>query len=879
MGQITLNADATINAGTNIAIFGAPDLDSALSDADITTFAAMGFGSDGGGSQYGTGEVSFADASGLIPPGAVVKQIRTRADLINVSAINNGDGSYAVGGLYRQVGWATYFEGVAFSAQNQIIDIGTAVNINGPWLQRKPSNNQPWSPTDVNNLRGRVGLRSPNTASGTEVANLYHLLLDVEYNERPVVNLLTPAPGLFEVSAPLVSWDYTDPENDAQQSFEIKIFTQAQYSAGGFSPDTSAPYATSGRVFSQAARSWQSTALPNGNYRVYVRAWQTPIVGQDVVSAWDSADINLVALDIAPPTIAVVPSPYSDDFSTYLQLMGGMNLLPLDSSAAEQANQWGIVGPATSALDVGNGNAHSGTGSAKITSTGAGSVTAFSFATTTLDTTKIGNNRLLRCRVWVKPTVTRTISIGLYLQTAASVNVYAAVDITGVSCPANQWTELSTTAAVASGVLISQARAVIIWQAAGAGEVTFVDDASIAPAQVRIATYDPTNDSFFEATAGGWVALANAHVPVRQTGTVYMGAGALQMQATAAGTMKVRLYTPGSGVAIDVRGGSSWKLRAILRGTAGRAVYLGYTAYDKNGVQIFSEDGASIGALGSPNATWNVYERNIVIPSTAIAIYPHVAIAGMGAAEIAYMDNFVVFERVDTTTAWGRGGLWDANVPYAATPTYQIQASYDDGVTWADLPWVTDAAFSPSSVQVDAFQESTLRDYAIPPNTPTQYRARAIADVAGGQLVSPWGYSSIVSVDFVGGVLKDPFTGNAVHITLEEPFSRQRVEPMAVHYPLGRDAALVVSEGQKGHTFDFTTRTLSADEREEFEAVLAQPRPLVLVNTLGERWWVKILDGTEAQIVKAAPAQGDLYPIRDFYRFTLRAVETLPAEG
>ena len=193
------------------------------------------------------------------------------------------------------------------------------------------------------------------------------------------------------------------------------------------------------------------------------------------------------------------------------------------------------------------------------------------------------------------------------------------------------------------------------------------------PGQVRLATYDPLNDSFFENDAHNWHAMTNAYEPVAQAVTVFAGTKSAQMRSIAAGTMRSVLYGPDTGIAVDTYGGRTWTMGVILRGTAGRPVYLGYQAYDKAGKFISQSDGAQLGTLGTPNSTWNGYYRTFTVPANAAAIYPYVMVTNMGANESVYADWFTIYEKVNDLTEWGRGGLWATGDAFPDDLVYEVQ--------------------------------------------------------------------------------------------------------------------------------------------------------------------------------------------------------------
>lgn len=85
------------------------------------------------------------------------------------------------------------------------------------------------------------------------------------------LTITAPSGSVTDTSTPIVGWSLSDPEGDAQQTYEMRIFTAAQYGAGGFDPWVAVPVVGSGEVTSSTATTWQvTTPLTNGvTYRAY----------------------------------------------------------------------------------------------------------------------------------------------------------------------------------------------------------------------------------------------------------------------------------------------------------------------------------------------------------------------------------------------------------------------------------------------------------------------------------------------------------------------------------------------------------------------------------------------------------------------------------
>lgn len=138
----------------------------------------------------------------------------------------------------------------------------------------------------------------------TNTARIYELLLDTTYAAKPVTSVTAPTGTIAFTNLPTVTWANTlDSAGGAQTSAEVKIFSSAQYSAGGFDPSTS-PAAYSGTVSGAATSKATTTVLAVGSYRAYVRVSQT-IEGDAYqhTSDWDYEAFSVLLDRPGDPTI------------------------------------------------------------------------------------------------------------------------------------------------------------------------------------------------------------------------------------------------------------------------------------------------------------------------------------------------------------------------------------------------------------------------------------------------------------------------------------------------------------------------------------------------------------------------------------------------
>lgn len=145
-----------------------------------------------------------------------------------------------------------------------------------------------------------------SSASGAApVIRVHELYLDATYVAKPTLTVDAPVDPVSDTNVPTVEWSGTlDSDGGAQTQYSVKVFTDAQYLAGGFDPSTSSATISTGTVASSAS-SWQVTdILPNDTYRAYVQIAQT-VNGALLWSDWAYHEFTVsVALPAAPTLTA-----------------------------------------------------------------------------------------------------------------------------------------------------------------------------------------------------------------------------------------------------------------------------------------------------------------------------------------------------------------------------------------------------------------------------------------------------------------------------------------------------------------------------------------------------------------------------------------------
>lgn len=139
--------------------------------------------------------------------------------------------------------------------------------------------------------------------AGGGTMRLYEARILVRYVEKPTLTVTLPT-GTVNTTFPTVAWTSTlDSDGGPQTRYEVKAFSAAQYSAGGFDPATSE---SSGAV---ADNAWVASTAVNitgadGTYRAYVRIAQT-VDGALHWSDWTYSEFELVVLLPAVPMLTV----------------------------------------------------------------------------------------------------------------------------------------------------------------------------------------------------------------------------------------------------------------------------------------------------------------------------------------------------------------------------------------------------------------------------------------------------------------------------------------------------------------------------------------------------------------------------------------------
>lgn len=173
------------------------------------------------------------------------------------------------------------------------------------------------TPTEQQFIDGiEVVHRAYKSYSGTiQAIRVMESYIDVVYVTQPSTTVTAVSPDPYTTSNIVpIAWTNTlDSDGGSQTRYEVKVFTDAQYGAGGFDPDTSTSFWTSGEVVSSSTGA-NTGALANADtYRAYVRVAQT-VNGESHWSAWayDQFQVSVTTSDVQTVT------PVATDASAYI---------------------------------------------------------------------------------------------------------------------------------------------------------------------------------------------------------------------------------------------------------------------------------------------------------------------------------------------------------------------------------------------------------------------------------------------------------------------------------------------------------------------------------------------------------------------------------
>lgn len=223
MGTSVISPNSLVHQ-TSVTLVGAANAQTAWSDNNDATYT------------YEHSNVRVAFGNPTIPAGAQIRSVQIKMRMSRNGAYN--------GNVYFYLGHSN-IEPQDFGPDIKGAGIynTTVLHIEGG-AHASNRLSQPWSVADVNALECTVWDDTPGTGLRVHEIDVY-----VTYNEKPTISSVQPSATVTTTTRPTVTATYTDPESDLLERYQVKVFTSAQYGAGGFNAETSAHTYYSGIIY------------------------------------------------------------------------------------------------------------------------------------------------------------------------------------------------------------------------------------------------------------------------------------------------------------------------------------------------------------------------------------------------------------------------------------------------------------------------------------------------------------------------------------------------------------------------------------------------------------------------------------------------------
>ena len=288
MAVTTVVPNATASGSTLFTVTGAASINAALSDGSDSSYIMKT------STIIGTADAIVDFATTTISSSQRVKRVRVRARCstpTSVGKINVYLGSRVSNQNY-------FYSGLAIRGANT-----SATTFTGPYFNSAP-NGEEWTQSAINGLRVKVS----EYKDSTDIGKIYELYVDVDIAAKPTVTVSAPTGTITSSAAPDVTWAYADTDNETQAYYQIKVFSAAEYGAGGFDPAVSTATWDSGEIASSDQTAVIGTLLRPATYRTYVRVAKS-INGSPF---WSDFAYSGFVISFTAPTIPTMVASWSD---------------------------------------------------------------------------------------------------------------------------------------------------------------------------------------------------------------------------------------------------------------------------------------------------------------------------------------------------------------------------------------------------------------------------------------------------------------------------------------------------------------------------------------------------------------------------------------
>jgi hypothetical protein len=693
---------------------------------------------------------------------------------------------------------------------------------------------------------------------------------------------------------PSIGWVYLDPDGDAQERAWVRVFTQAQTVAVGFSPDTTTPFVDSGEMFTSATGF--ITSIPfaqNTNYVPYVKVADAGSSGR--YSAWAAGPVFSIApsaglLFDPPQTPSMTATPDSVNNRVALAVSGFDNDLTRNQSSFE-SSIYGWEGETNCNVSRDTTQFLHGLASMKMSSAAAGDMGAHTLGTqfaTGTPTLTGWQNALVK----VTPGLTYTalasfraaasgrscrVDIKWYGPTGTYISTSTGATITDTT---TGWTQAVNTVTAPVGAAFAGVAAWVLATGA-ASEVHWLDEADLGPGSSTVWTRGG-----FTQNQGGLVdtftradnasSLGSSEGPQTPAWTAAVGTWGIQSGRAylASVTTDAVAYLVSPAIADGVM-----TCDITLSATTNRAdADLIFRGADSNnflmvqliktgtgtsdGVFLYKRVAGTYTSLGSFASAGLVngatYGLKVEFFAGLIRVwldrkdgkgYTKVLDVQLVPGDVAQFgglsNNKFGFRSSNGAGADDGGSRFDnLIVANENNQVASVQRSYDGGVTWN---YVRTARLLDL---VDPGQTGAFYDYEVTRNQPVSYRVQVQATESDVTVVSAWSATVAMAPNLAGdgnAWLKSPTdpTKNVGLLLIKDSADSQSIEDQVIYAPLGRSDYLIHGGTVRMETFQGIEFLLRSDaEWSAFETLRKRQEPLLLQTCYGdtvlEEFWLRL---------------------------------------
>jgi len=456
MPTYTLRPNANWAYASNYTVTGTTYAYTALSDNTDSTYIQKTSTAEGASS------IELEFTTDTIPSDEKITKVNFRVRAARATATSTGALSIVMGYVKdRNSKTAKYSASTVIVPTSTITTLDTGVN-----LTNDPDGDA-WTQAAIDDLLIRI----TDTAGSTSRSTIYEVYADVTTTTQPSVTVNAPSGTITDTSFPAVTWTYSDPENDTQFGYQVKIFDSATYSGGTFSPDTSTATVDTGVVFSSDEGAGLTVDLANStSFRAYVKVAQE-VNGNPYWSEWAYSAFS-TSLD-APGTPALSASYDTVEGAVLIEVQGTTNLLSTNVASIETSAA-GWTGDTNMSVSRVTSQYAVGTASLQMAATGSGEMIA---RTTDAYAVQPNNTYAVICSVKANATA-RSTKVGIRWINSGGTTISTSYGTAG-NDSTSAWTTFSVSATAPASA--ATARVVVSVSGNSSAETHFLDKISFHP--------------------------------------------------------------------------------------------------------------------------------------------------------------------------------------------------------------------------------------------------------------------------------------------------------------------------------------------------------------------------------------------------------------